>query len=175
MNHMLKIRKHLRSDIPYRVKWMNNPEVSRFLWDGSGKKTTKSEQEKWFDAYIKVKNKTFFTICDEELSIGFMWLSNISKINRNAELFIAIWEDAYRWKWFWKKAFLWILEYWFKKLQLHKLILYVYCENDSAVKLYQNLWFQIEWTFKDEAFIDWRFHDSYSMALFSSEFNSGSQ
>ncbi|EKE29548.1 MAG: hypothetical protein ACD_2C00151G0003 [uncultured bacterium (gcode 4)] len=167
---MLKIRKHLRSDIPYRVKWMNNQNVNKYIWDDSNKKTTKAEQEKWFDAYIKVKNKIFFTICDDENPIWFMWLSNISKVNRNADLFIAIWDDDYRWIWYWEKAFAWLVGYGFGKLQLNKLNLWVYCENITAIKLYRKLGFEIEWTLREEVFFGWRFHDTHSMALFREKY-----
>jgi len=43
---MLKIRPQQQSDIPYRVKWLNNPTVNRFVGYNLGQKTNlKKEQE----------------------------------------------------------------------------------------------------------------------------------
>ncbi|MBU4257010.1 GNAT family N-acetyltransferase, partial [Patescibacteria group bacterium] len=85
----------MQKDIPYRVKWLNNPNVNRFVGDEVGQKTNLKKAKEWFADYQKVKNKKFFTICDDFKPIGFMGLSNISKHNKNADLFIAIGEDNY--------------------------------------------------------------------------------
>ena len=87
---MITIRKHTRDDIPYRVKRLNNSQVTKFLGDDHAKGTTFKKQKEWFDAYEKNKEKQFFTICDNKKPIGFMGLSNIDKKNQNADLFLAI-------------------------------------------------------------------------------------
>ena len=167
---MLKIRKHIREDVPYRVKWLNTDEVNRFIWDGAWQRTTLTKQNEWFDRYLKTKNSEFFTICNWEKPIWFMWLSNISKVNRNAELFIAIWDNDYRWRWFGKNAMLWLIKYAFEKLKLHKLNLWVFEENTQAVELYKKLGFQIEWIMKEDAFLEWRFQNTYSMWLLARDY-----
>lgn len=164
---MIKIRKHLPKDIPYRVKWLNNPTVNRFIGDEMGQKTNLSKQKEWFAKYQKDGNKKFFTICDNSKPIGFMGLSNISKANKNADLFIAIGEDDYRSKGVGKLAMQWLIEYGFIKLKLHKINLGVAKDNVSAVNLYKSLQFVVEGTMKDELFYKNKYHDFLSMAIFN--------
>lgn len=166
---MIKIRKHLQKDIPYRVKWLNNPKVNKFIGDESGRGTNLKKEREWFSNYQKDKNKKFFTICDDSKPIGFMGLSNISKTNKNANLFIAIGEDDYRGKGIGKIAMKWLINYGFNKLKLHKISLGVAKDNLSAVKLYKSLGFVIEGEMKDEIFYKGRFYNDLSMAIFNNK------
>ena len=54
---MINIRKHKRIDIPFRVKWLNNPKVNKYIGDKLGQRTTLVKQEKWFNDYLKDKNR----------------------------------------------------------------------------------------------------------------------
>jgi len=164
---MIKIRKHLQKDIPHRVVWLSNPAVNKFVGDETGQKTNLKTEKEWFAKYQKDKNKQFFTICDGVKPIGFMGLSNISKVNKNADLFIAIGEDDYRGKGIGKTSMKWIIDYGFKKLKLHKINLGVIEDNIPAVGLYKSLGFVVEGKMKDEVFYESKFHDFLSMAIFS--------
>ena len=168
---MLKIRKHLKKDIPCRVKWLNNPKVNKFIGDEIGQKTSLKKEKEWFANYQKAKNKKFFTICDNSKPIGFMGLSNINKLNKNADLFIAIGEDGYRGKGIGKIAMRWITDYGFNKLKLHKINLGVVKNNIPAVNLYRSLGFVVEGNMKDEIFYKNKFHDFLSMAIFNKNKN----
>lgn len=163
----IRIRKHLEKDIPYRIKWLNNPKVNRFVGDEIGKGTNLTKEKAWFVNYKKSENKKFFTICDNSKPIGFMGLSNINKVNKNADVFIAIGEDDYRGKGIGKIAMEWIINYGFKKLKLHKISLGVIKDNTPAIKLYQSLGFIIEGEMKDEVFHKGKYYNFLSMAIFN--------
>lgn len=163
---MIKFRKHIQADIPLRVKWLNNPKVNHFIGNEIGKNTTLKKEQEWFANYQKTKNKEFFTICDDTVPIGFMGLSNISKCNKNADLFIAIGEDEYRGKGIGKIALQWLITYGFENLNLHKINLGVIKDNTPAVNLYTSLGFIIEGKMKDEVCHNRRFCDFLSMAIF---------
>lgn len=164
---MIKIRKHLQKDIPYRVKWLNKPNINKFISDEMGQKTNLKKEKKWFVNYQKAKNKKFFTLCDNSKPIGFMGLSNISRANKKANLFIVIGEDEYRGKGIGKIAMKWIIDYGFNKLKLHKINLCVIKDNVPAVKLYQSLGFITEGEMKDEIFYKGKFYAFLSMAIFN--------
>ena len=164
---MIKIRKHLEKDIPYRVKWLSNPNVNKFIGDELGQKTNLQKEKEWFANYLKNRNKKFFTICDNSKPIGFIGLSNISKPNKNADLFIAIGEDDYRGKGIGKIAMKWIIDYGFNNLKLHKINLGVIKDNVPAVNLYKFLGFVIEGEMKDEVFYKGKFYNFLSMAIFN--------
>ncbi len=52
---MIKIRRHKEADIPYRVKWLNSPQVNKFIGDNLGQKTSLKKQREWFLNYKKDK------------------------------------------------------------------------------------------------------------------------
>jgi len=164
---MIRIRRHLQKDIPDRVKWLNNSKVNKFIREKVGQKTNLKKEKEWFVNYQKSKNKRFFTICDGSKPIGFMGLSNISKFNKNADLFIAIGDGYYRGKGIGKIATKWLIDYGFNKLKLHKINLGVIKDNIPAVALYKSLGFVIEGKMKDEVFYEGKFHDFLSMAIFN--------
>ena len=168
---MIKIRKHLEKDIPCRVKWLSNPKVNQFVGDEMGQKTNLKKEKEWFTNYKKAKNKQFFTICDNSKPIGFMGLKNISKLNKNADAFLAIGEDDYRGKGIGKIALEWMINYGFKKLKLHKINAGVVKENIPSVRLCKSLGFVIEGEMKDEVFYKGKFYNFLSMAIFNENQN----
>lgn len=163
---MITLKPHSISDIKYRVKWFNNPVVDKFIGDCSGQKTTLKKEKEWFKNYQKAKDKKFFKIFVDKKPIGLVGLSRIDKKNKNAELFIAIGEDNYRGKGFGKAALLWIVDFAFKRLKLHKINLGVVKENVPAVNLYKKIGFQVEGVKKDEMFFDNKYHDLFLTAIF---------
>lgn len=165
----IQIREHLKEDIPYRVRWFNNPLVDKFVAEEVGQGTNLKKQEKWFIDYERASKegkKKFFTICDEDKPVGVMGLSSISTINRNANLFIAIGEDNYRGKGVGKIAMQWLIDYGFKELNLHKINLGVIEKNVAAVKLYERMGFVVEGRMKEEVFVEGELVDFLSMARF---------
>ncbi|MCF7820695.1 MAG: GNAT family N-acetyltransferase [Candidatus Pacebacteria bacterium] len=167
---MIKIRIHKKIDIPYRVKWLNSPNVNKYIGDELGRRTTLKKQEKWFKDYQKDKNKKFFTILFNNKPIGLVGLSNISKQNKNADLFIMIGEDSYRGRGIGKEAMKFIIGYAFNNLKLHKINLGVIEDNKVAVNLYKKLGFKIEGKMIDEIYSKGKFYNFLSMALFKKDY-----
>ncbi|MFA6526483.1 MAG: GNAT family protein [Candidatus Buchananbacteria bacterium] len=159
----------MKEDIPFRVMWLSNSKVNRFIGDTLGQKTNLQKEKKWFANYQKAKDKIFFTICDDSSPIGFIGLSNISKQNKNADLHIVIGENEYRGKGNGKIAMNWIINYGFRKLKLHKINLGVVKNNKPAVKLYQSLGFVIEGEMKDEVCYKGKYYNFLSMAIFNND------
>lgn len=141
---MFKIRKHLKKDIPLRVKWLNNPKATKYALERPEKKTNIKEQTAWFVSYFKNKKKLFFTIVYNNMAIGFMGFSSINRKTKTADIFIMIGEDQYRRKGLGKKAFQYLLEYGFKKLKLKEINLEVNKKNKMAIKLYKKSGFKIK-------------------------------
>ena len=167
---MIKIRIHKKIDIPLRVTWLNNPKVNKYIGNQLGKRTSLKEQEKWFKDYQKDKNKKFFTILFNNKPIGVVGLSNISKQNKNADLFIMIGENDFRGKGISKEAMKWIIEYGYNNLKLLKINLGVIEDNKIAVNLYKKLGFKVEGKMIDEVYYKSRFYNFLSMALFKKDY-----
>ena len=162
---IMQFRPIRRSDIQNYVKWLNNPKANKFIGDGI--RVSMKSATQWFDNYSKDRNKKFYIIADRKKAIGFMGLKNISKRNKNAELFICIGDDDYRGKGVGKISMKWLINYGFNKLKLHKINLGVFEENVPAIKLYESLGFKTEGVMRDDAFFHKKFHDVLLMAIFN--------
>ena len=166
----MKIRPQKRIDIPYRVKWLNNSMVNKYIGDEIGKRTSRIKQEKWFDDYLKDKNKRFFTILFNDEPVGLIGFSNISKQNKNADLFVVIGEDNYRGKGIGRNSMSWLIDFGFNRLGLHKINLGVVKDNIPAVSLYKRLGFKVEGEMEDELHCNGKFYNFLSMSLFKKNY-----
>lgn len=162
---MIKFRSHQRKDIPYRLKWWRNPKATKFLND-IPKKNTVETQNKWFDKYLKDEEKKFFTILFDNLPIGMVGLFDIDKINKSASVFIIIGDDKFHGQGVGKKAMNFIVNYGFKKLNLHKIKLGVAEKNIGAIKCYETVGFKKEGICKDEFLINGKYQNEILMAVF---------
>lgn len=143
INFMLSFRPHTRQDIPLRVKWLNNKKISSYVVDDVSTPTDTKKEEKWFDNYEKNSNKTFFTICNDGVPIGFMGLTIDDKRKKNARIFIMIGEDKYRGKGFGKIALKYLIGHAFENLGLKYLSLEVDKHNIAGIRLYKSFNFEV--------------------------------
>lgn len=138
---MITFRPHKRSDIPLRIKWLNNKNANVFAVDDPDHVTNNTEQEKWFDNYekkFKVGQKRFFTILEDGKPIGFVGLSNIDQEKKEANVFIMIGEDEYRGKGIGKQSLNFLLNFAFTELNLDSLTLEADQRNEAVIRLYQS-------------------------------------
>lgn len=147
---MIHIRPHIRDDIKYRIKWLNNMNVICFAVNNPEKGTTLELQEQWFDKYEQDKNKKFFTIEYSNKPIGFMGLSKIDKNSGTCNLFILIGEDDFRGKGIGYDAMNYLINYAWKNLSLKCINLEVNKKNNQAINLYRKLGFIESWKDKIE-------------------------
>lgn len=163
---LLAFKPFQKSHVMYRLKWLNNPNINRFVGVEPGKKTNLKRENKWFENYKKDKNKKFFIIIYKNKTVGYMGLSNISKTNGTADASIIIGEEECHRKGIGQKSFEYLIDYGFTKLNLQKINLGVFEENKAAINLYQKLRFQTEGILKKEAFFGGKFHNQLLMAKF---------
>jgi len=142
---MITFREHLREDIPFRVKWLNNHKAVLYAIHDPESGTTLEKQELWFKEYeekLKKGIKKFFTILSDNECIGFMGLSHINKEVGNAKVFILIGEDEYRGRGIGRTSMDYLINFAFKDLGLKTLHLDVDKMNTPAINLYEKVGFQ---------------------------------
>ena len=139
-----------QGDIPHRIKWLNDPEVSQYLGHRVRIGTDEKFHQEWFAKYKTDKSREIFTIKADGKKIGQVGLLDINLLDKNASLYIMIGEKDYWQKGFGTKALEFILDYGFNELKLHKIWLDVHAENLPAIKLYQKFGFTEEGRFKDQ-------------------------
>ena len=83
-----------KDDIKKAIKWINDPEVIKYL--SMVFPISMAEEEKWFDDYLKRKDDKIFAIDTKDGKyIGNIGLHKMDWINRKVMLGIMIGEKEY--------------------------------------------------------------------------------
>lgn len=123
------------------TKWINDLNVSVPLGNGSNIFSLEEERETLERLSKEKYNFAIVKLKDDEL-LGNCSLFNVDLIHKKAELGIFI-GDKNNWgKGFGTEAIKLILEFGFKILNLHNIMLRVYSFNERAIKVYKNIGFK---------------------------------
>lgn len=163
------IRPIEQEDLDKLYQWRNNPNIFSQL-GGGFLPTSKSEMNTWMENFSKFdKNNFRFIIEYQNNKVGFISLTNINYINKNADLGIYIGEEGYQGKGIATNA-LKILQYFAKNtLNLTKIKLRVSQNNPAAIRLYEKNDYNIVGEMKNEWFVNGEWVNVYIMELFLSK------
>ena len=152
--------------------WLNDYEVTRFLETGSFP-TTKASLQRYFEEVAKRPDNVLLAIVDRATTthIGNIKLGPIHPIHRRADLGILVGDKQCWGRGYGTEAIRLILDYGFRRLNLHKITLGVYADHRAAMSVYKKLGFVIEGTLKQHLFRDGAFRDKFVMGLLRSDWN----
>ena len=152
--------------------WLNDFEVTRFLETGVFP-TTRESLERYVETVVGNPQNVMLAIVDRksDTHIGNIKLGPIQWIHRRADMGILIGDKEFWGRGFGREAVALITDYGFRRLNLHKITLGVYADNEPAVRMYQKLGFRIEGTLKEHLFSDGRYHDKHVMGILSAEWS----
>jgi len=162
---MTTLRSPERSDIPLLVRWINDPNVWRFL--GSAFPINEIAEEKWLTQGAEDKSKINFVI--QMLSgeaIGAMGFHDIDLINRTAFTGAFIGETAFRNRGFGTDAKLTLLEYAFNTLNLHKVKSRALATNKASIAYSLHCGYKKEGILRKEIFREGQYVDMVELAIF---------
>lgn len=163
---MIGLRSIEESDIPSVARWLNDGEVTHFMF--YGQLPTNIEQVKgMIGDQIKSPNNTVFLVCDKEtgLPIGFAGLYDIHRTARKAEFRVLIGDKEFWSKGYGTEVAELLTFYGFDRLNLHRLWLGVVADNIGGVKAYERAGYVREGTLKDEVYRNSQYYDSIRMAI----------
>ena len=148
------------------VNWLNDERVNKYLETKSGytldmlNEYLKSTEENDICAWAVHLKET-------GVHIGNIKINPIDERNLNAEYGILIGERSSWGKGYAYEASKKVFDFCFAVMKLRKITLGVVKANQSAVKLYKKMGFNIEGELKSHSFHDGQWHDVFRMALFS--------
>ena len=150
------------------VDWMNDEQVIRYL--ESGGDYTLDKLKSYLEE-VESNPKYFWaiTLRSSGEHIGNIKIDPIHPLHRFGEYGIMIGDRTSWGKGFAKEASNLVLDYCFQKLNLRKINLGVIASNDGAVKLYQQLGFEIEAHFKEHVAFEGKYVDSFRLAIFNDQ------
>ena len=164
-----RLRRIEREDIPTFVRWFNDPEVRTFLLVNSP--ISHAQEEKWFERKLEEKDSELFAI--ETLDgthIGNIGLHDINWTHRQAEMGIVIGEKEYWSRGFGSDAIRTLLTFAFDEMNLHRIFLKVYEDNERAIRSYKKCGFRLEGTLREAIFRKGTYYDEHIMGILRSEF-----
>lgn len=170
---LIRLRDYRKEDTEAAHKYINDPEVKRFLAPGIPFPITYQEELNWVEGQSASKDTYNFAI--ETLSdnryIGGCGINSIDWKNSVATVGIFIGNKEYWGKGYGTDAMLTLLSFIFNQMNLHKVRLCVYSFNPRAIACYEKCGFVREGTLRQEIYRDGQYHDEYIMGILKSEFN----
>ena len=164
-----------KEDLPYFVKWLNDPEVRRGL--SLFLPLSLAEEEQWFADLSKrppFERPMAIEIQPDPKKDNWVFIGNcgffdIDWQNRVAEMGIHIGEKDFWDKGFGTNAMRLLLKHGFENLNLHRLWLRVYEPNQRAVRAYEKAGFKLEGKFREGQFLEGKYVDVIIMSVLQTE------
>lgn len=153
-----------KDDIKKAIKWINDPEVIRYL--SMVFPISMAEEEKWFDDYLKSKDDKIFAIDTKDGKYtGNIGLHKMDWINRKVMLGIMIGEKEYWNKGYGTDALKTTVKFAFEELNMHKVYLSVMDLNERAVRTYEKCGFVKEGISRDDFYKNGKYHSMIWMSV----------
>ncbi len=166
----VKLRPITTNDTAKMVIWRNNPLILKTVFNS--RPINQTEHLAWFNSLINNPKRLEFIIeiVESGEAIGRIGFDNIDHFNQKAEYSISIGETTAWGKGYGSEASHLILEYGFNQLNLNKIYLKVFADNQPAVKLYEKMGFIVEGVLKKDVFKDGEFRDVLFMSIFREDY-----
>ena len=164
----ITIRKFDDTDIPNKVRWINDQRNNQYLHYDLPLELEKTK--KWFET-VKDRTDRYDAVIEADgIPVGLVGLLNIDEKNKKAEYYISMGEHSYKRKGIAYNASVQILEYAFLVLKLNKVYLNVDSQNTAACVLYEKLGMICEGEFAKELWHRGEFIDRKRYGILASDF-----
>jgi diamine N-acetyltransferase len=167
----LRLRAIEAADLPLMVSWRNDPQVYRHFFEYEP--LSLEMQKRWFEGFLSRADEKLWIAEETETSepIGTIGLGRIDWPSRKAELGrVLVFPSDRRGKGYGRAVCRLAIGYAFGHLNLHRLWLEVFANNEPAVGLYRSLGFQEEGRLRQHAYARDAYHDVLLFALLRDEY-----
>jgi RimJ/RimL family protein N-acetyltransferase len=165
----ITFRAFKKSDIPLRVKWLNDKSSNKWYIDYDIRRTTSRAVKQWFAELRWGGTDLALIIVVDGVPAGMVGYFDRSFRSRNAVLYIYVGEKQFRGRGVGKAALQHLLKICFLRKKMHKVLLTVYTENTVAVGLFRSAGFVEEGRLTEMEYFDGAYHDTIYMTLLASE------
>jgi len=161
--HSISLTEPKPEDSPILFGWINDPEIVRF--NAPFRPVGHASHEAWFASLNRDPSRVFFAIrAGGGKLIGSLQLVDIHPVHKSAELIIRIGMEADRGKGLGTDALKTVLAFAWNDLNLQRIWLRVFADNQAARRAYEKAGFVVEGTMKRAAFINGNYTDEIVMA-----------
>ena len=157
-------------DLPDYHRWLNDPEVVRYLKLYAP--LSMPDEEAWYQEVRGDSSQMVFAIESEAgQHIGNLSLMHLNWKDRSAELGIVIGDKGQWGKGYAQDATRTLLAFAFGEMNLNRVYLRVFADHQAAINAYRKCGFVEEGRLREEIYADGRYHDMLVMAILRREFN----
>ncbi len=170
----VRLRELSLDDVEDRYQWSLDEEVTRHLnMPSKYPPFSREETKQWIENCINRTNgyEQKAITSRDGIHIGWIDLKNIDRLNKHAELGIAIGNKSYWGKGYGTAAMREMLAYGFKELGLNKIWLRVEVDNENAIKSYKQIGYVGEGFLRQDRYRDGEFIDRIRMSILKEEFS----
>jgi diamine N-acetyltransferase len=175
----IRFRAVEKDDLPYFVKWLNDPEVRQGILLHNP--VSQTEEDGWYERMLarpvdehvmalEVKGPPAESGEDGWRLIGSLAFDNIDWHVRAAEFGILIGDKTYWNQGYGTEAVRLLVQHGFNTLNLQRIFLPVFENNPRAVRAYEKAGFTIEGRERQAEYMDGKFIDVLRMSILKSEF-----
>jgi RimJ/RimL family protein N-acetyltransferase len=152
-----------REHLPNYMEWLNDPRVLEYF--GNYLPLSLAQEERWYEGMLRDSSEHSFAIELEGQHIGGAGFGNIDGRNGNAEvgLFIGLpelWDQGVG-----HDTLQTLVRFGFEEMNLHRIYLRVFADNQRGIHLYEKVGFQREGRWREAEFRHGRYHDLLWMGL----------
>lgn len=164
------IRLMEEKDIPYKVKWINNPDFRYTL--NFDYPISEIGTKKWLHKVAGDSTRKDFTVClkENDKPIGYGGFINIDFKNSKAESYMGIGDLSCQGKGLATEIREVLLDYAFFELSLNKVYAFVWKENKPMISLNKKVGFKIEGLLRQDILSHGERRDRYIMGILQEEY-----
>ncbi|MBA2176175.1 GNAT family N-acetyltransferase [Halobacillus locisalis] len=169
----VQIRELILNDVEDRYQWCLDKEVTKHLnMPEKYPPFSKDETRNWIQMCIDKTNgyEQKAIVTDAGIHIGWIDLKNIDKLNKHAELGVAIGNKNYWGQGYGLSAMNQMLLWGFNALGLNKIWLRVEVDNEKAIKSYKRMGYVEEGILRQDRLRKGKFVDRLRMSMLKNEF-----
>lgn len=166
----VRLRALLREDSALLYEWINQREL--VILNAPYHPVSELDHESWLESMLKKRfDLVIFVIEDiaSEQAIGSCQLFNINWRHRSAELQIRIGDQRFQNQGLGSEAIQLLCRFGFDDLNLHRIYLSVFKNNERAIGAYRKCGFAEEGVMREAAFIDGQWLDVALMGLINDQ------
>jgi RimJ/RimL family protein N-acetyltransferase len=157
------------SDLPDYHRWLNDPEVIRYLKIYAP--FSMADEEAWYAEVREDPNQMVFAIeIETGQLIGNLALMDLNWKDRRAELGIVIGDKSHWGKGYAQDAIQTLLAFAFGQMNLNRVYLRVFADHAPAINAYRKCGFIEEGRLREEMYVDGAYHDMLMMGILKREF-----
>ena len=178
----LRLRAAEKADIPMFIRWISDPEVTEHLL--LRLPMSLAEEEIWFENMIARPAAEHVFVIEarippSEAGAEALWLPigntsfiSILEIDRCAEIGIMLGEKSWWNKGYGTETMRTMLRHGFETLNLHRIWLQVYANNQRGMRAYEKAGFRREGIYREGHYQAGKYHDIILMSILRQEWDS---